>query len=295
MELIRKAYRVIKEIGYSILINGIMKHCLPDTVYLKYYFRRQLGYSLNLKNPKTFSEKIQWIKLYDHNPLYTLCSDKAAVREVVGKKIGDQYLIPIIGIYQSVRDIDWEKLPEKFVLKMNTGSGYNFICRNKSDYCYEDIVTLFEKWYKEKFYQRHKEYHYKNIKKKIVCESLLEDTSLFDYKVFCFYGIPYLIMVEMGEKYQNHRNLYYPTWERHTGWITKHQDEFDIPRPSCLGEMLEKASILAEGFKEVRVDFYIVKGQLYFGEMTFTSGAGFSTFSSYDFDLEMGSQFSVYD
>ncbi len=266
---------------------------MPDSVYLKYKFKRQLGYSLNLKNPKTFSEKIQWIKLNDHNPLYTKYSDKVAVRDYVREKIGDAYLIPLIGVYNNPKEIEWESLPDKFVLKLNTGSGYNFICMNKKNIDIIEVEKMFTLWMKERFYQRHKEYHYRDIEKKILCEEYLEDDNLFDYKVFCFNGKPYIIMVEMGEKYNNHRNIYYPDWTRHNGWITYQQDSFEIPKPNCLREMLEKAEILAAGFKEVRVDFYIVKDQLYFGEMTFTSGAGFSVFSPYDFDLEMGNQFDI--
>lgn len=266
---------------------------MPDSVYLKYKFKRQLGYPLNLKNPKTFSEKIQWIKLNDHNPLYTTCSDKVAVREFVQNKIGKTYLIPIIGVYNNTREIDWGKLPDKFVLKLNTGSGYNLICKNKGNLDTKEVDKLFDAWMKEKFYQRHKEYHYRDIEKKILCEEYLEDETLFDYKVFCFNGKPYIIMVEMGKQYSNHRNIYNPDWTRHEGWITFPQDSFDIPKPECLQEMLDVASILSEGFKEVRVDFYIVKNKLYFGEMTFTSGAGFSVFSTYDFDLELGNQFDI--
>lgn len=286
-------YLKIKNLGYEILINRFMRYCMPDSVYLKYVFKRQLGYKLNLNNPQTFSEKIQWIKLNDHNPLYTFCADKVLVRKYVKDKIGSEYLIPIVGIYDKVDDIEWSCMPNSFVLKLNTGSGYNYICHDKEYLDIDDVKNKFNKWTKEKFYKRHKEYHYKNIEKKILCECLLEDENLFDYKVFCFDGSPYIIMVELGENFQNHRNIYYTDWTRHEGWITFPQDNIDIPQPVCLDELLNCARLLSKGFREVRVDFYIVKNKIYFGEMTFTSGAGFSVFSSYEFDLEMGQKVNL--
>ena len=286
----------LKDVTYEILVNKLFRNYAPDKFYLNFLYKRKYGYSIDWNNPKTFNEKLQWMKIYDHNPMYTVCADKVQVRKYVEDTIGKDYLIPLVGIYDNPEEIDVNILPTKFVLKLNTGAAYNIVCTDKNKITKNEIVNNYNKWMKEKFYLRYREYHYKPIVKKIVCEQFLENadgTPLFDYKVFCFDGEPYLIMVMLGEKYDNHRNLYNINWTRHSGYITAEQDDFEVPEPMNLEEMLMCARKLSRGFKEVRVDFYIVNNKLYFGEMTFFSGAGFSQFSSYNFDLELGNRIKL--
>ena len=284
----------------NIIFDGVLlllRNFAPSSVYLSFIFPRILGYRLDLQNPKTFNEKIQWIKLKDKNPLYTLCADKYKVRDFVKARIGSVYLIKLIAVYNSPNEISLAELPDKFALKLNTGSSCNLICMNKSLLNEESVKKKFKKWMNNNsFYKRYKEFHYKNIEKKIICEELLENSNgqpLFDYKFYCFNGEPYIIMVEMGEAFNMHRNIYNLDWTRHSGYITNEQDSFDVNKPEKLDEMIDLARKLAKGFKEVRVDFYYVNKQIYFGELTFTPAAGFSTFSSYEFDLELGEMFDV--
>lgn len=289
-------YNKTKNIVYDAILF-FLRTFTPSSTYLNFIFPRILGYKLNLHNPKTFNEKIQWLKLNDHNPLYTLYADKYCVREFVKSRIGEQYLITLLAVYNKPDEISLNELPSEFAIKLNTGSSCNIICKDKSMLNEKELKRKFSKWMKSNIhYKRYKEIHYKDIPKKIICEELLKndnDTPLFDYKFYCFNGKPYLIMVELGEKYNMHRNIYYTDWTRHLGYITNPQDDIELEKPRKLDVMLELATKLSEGFKEVRVDFYYVNDKIYFGEMTFTSGAGFSKFSSYEFDMELGKQFSI--
>lgn len=275
----------------------ILRNFAPSSIYLRFIFYRILGYKLDLKNPKTFNEKIQWIKLKDHNPLYTFCADKYKVREFVKEKIGVEYLINLIKVYSLPKEINLSDLPNEFVLKLNTGSSCNIICKDKNELNEKIVKEQFTTWMRDDFfYKRYKEFHYKGIDKKIICEELLKNQNgepLFDYKFYCFNGEPYIIMVELGATYSMHRNIYNPDWSRHSGFITNPQDDYEVQKPVKLKEMLDLSRKLSNGFKEVRVDFYYVDNHIYFGELTFTSGAGFSKFSSYEFDLELGNQFDV--
>lgn len=275
----------------------LLRTFAPSSIYLKFIFKRFLGYPLNLNNPKTFNEKIQWIKLYDKNPLYTLYADKYRVREYVKKTIGDKYLVKLVKVYSCPSEIKLSDLPNAFAMKLNTGSSCNLICKDKNKLVESDVKRKFTLWMNDNsYYKRYKEYHYKGIEKKIICEELLannDGSPLFDYKFYCFNGEPYIIMVELGETFSMHRNIYNIDWTRHQGYITNPQDEYEVEKPVKLDEMIELARKLSHNFKEVRVDFYYVNGSIYFGELTFTSGAGFSKFSSYDFDLELGQQFEL--
>lgn len=275
----------------------VLRTFAPSSLYLKFIFPRILGYKLDLDNPKTFNEKIQWIKLNDRNPLYTICADKYKVRAFVEEKIGVQYLINLLKVYNNPKEIDFSELPSQFAIKLNTGSSCNIICKDKYQLDENEVRTQFQKWMKDNsFFKRYKEIHYKGIEKKIICEELLKNTDgtpLFDYKFYCFNGEPYIIMVELGSEYSMHRNIYNIDWSRHPGYITNPQDEYEVKKPEKLDEMIDLARKLSHGFKEVRVDFYYVNNNIYFGELTFTSGAGFSKFSSYEFDLELGQQFEL--
>lgn len=278
-------------------ITWVLKNFAPSKIYLSWIYWLSFHYFPNFKNPKTFNEKLQCIKLYDHNPLYTKCADKLLVRDYVREKIGDKYLINLMAVFERPEDIDLDLLPDKFAMKLNTGSSCNIICKDKSKLIETDIKKQFTKWYKFKFYKRYKEVHYKPIVKRIICEELLENHNgdpIFDWKFFCFNGEPYILMVDMGESHSGCRNIYNMDWTRHPGYITHPQDyNFEVEKPSKFDEMIDVVRKLAADFYEVRVDLYLVNNVIYFGELTFTSGGGFLPFSSYEFDLEMGKQFNV--
>lgn len=290
MIIISYVKRVIGNFAYELL-----KRFGPDKIYLGFVYKTRFGYWPSFKHPKTFNEKIQCLKLYDHNPLYTVCADKYLVRNYVKDKIGEQYLVKLYHVFKSPEDIDLSILPDKFVLKLNTGSKGNIICHDKSVINEAEIKEFFREFYNQEFYKRYREYHYKNIRKTIICEQLLVNDNgqpLFDYKFFCFNGEPYIIMVELGESFGGKRNIYNVDWSRHRGYITNPQDyEYEVPQPDNYEEMLDVVRALSAGFKHVRVDLYLVNGLIYFGELTFTSAGGFLPFSDYEFDLEMGEKF----
>lgn len=278
-------------------ITWLLKHFAPAKMYLSWIYWLSFHYFPDFKHPKTFNEKIQCLKLYDHNPLYTLCADKLLVRDYVKDKIGQKYLIKLLAVFEKPEDISLSQLPDKFAMKLNTGSSCNIICKDKSSLVEEEVIRKFTKWYKLKFYKRFKEIHYKPIKKRIICEELLENANgepIFDWKFFCFNGEPYILMVDMGEAMNGCRNIYNMDWTRHTGYITHPQNyDYEVKKPDNFEEMLAVVRKLAADFYEVRVDLYLVNGTIYFGELTFTSGGGFLPFSNYEFDLELGKLFNV--
>lgn len=268
---------------------------LPDRPYLSLLFKRRLGYEMDWKNPQSFNQKLQWMKLYDRNPLYSKYADKVDVREFVAATIGDQYLIPSIGVYDRAEDIDYDTLPDRFVLKCNHGAKYNVICKDKSKLDIPATNASLNKWLNEKFWHQKREYHYKAIKPRILCEQYMEDAEtggLNDYKVFMIAGEPYMIQVDLDRFEEHQRNIYDANWHLLDVEISFPKGP-DVPRPAVLDEMLCCAKKLAEGFKEVRVDFYVINGKLYFGEMTFFSGAGFSRYKPREFEFDMGSKICI--
>lgn len=245
----------------------------------------------DLDNPRTFNEKIQWIKLHSENELYTVLADKYLVRDWVAEKIGEEYLIPLIGVWDDFDEIDFGKLPEKFVLKANHGCKYNYIVYDKSKFNQTDARNKFSRWMKENFAWNSLELHYKNIPKKIIAEEYLEnsDKNLNDYKIFCFNGKPKYIMY-VTDRMESIKSAFYDldwnlmpfvfNFPRYTG---------EVERPPQLEEMIRLAGILAEGFPHVRVDFYALNdGSIKFGEMTFTTSSGFCRWEPKEYNRILG-------
>ena len=154
-------------------VKSLIRRALPDKIVLKYEYKRIMGRKLDLKNPQTFNEKLQWLKLYDRKAEYTIYSDKFAVREYIKKTIGEEYLIPIIGVYDTVDEIPWNELPNQFVLKCNHGSGCNIICKDKNNLDIDDAIKKLNKWIRKNYYYSTREWPYKNIRPRIVCEVYL--------------------------------------------------------------------------------------------------------------------------
>lgn len=272
--------------------NGLLKW-IPDKIYLKAVFRAETGYPLNLENPKTYNEKLQWIKLYDRREDYIQLADKLLVRSFVSKRIGDQYLIPMIGAYNCAEDIPWEELPDRFVLKCNHGSGYNIICKQKDKLNFHEAEKKLSKWLRTNAYWGAREWCYKDIKPCILCEQFLETddgNTPDDYKFMCFNGVPRLIQVH-HDRYGNHTLSYYtPDWKKtNLKRIDATQSDQTAKKPEKLDEMLKIASNLSRDMYYARVDLYYTKGMIYFGEITLYPTGGFSTFASYEDDLLLGS------
>ncbi len=276
-EIFRKIYYfIIKKLPDKLVIN------IENFITYKRF--------LNKENPEYFGEKIQWLKLYGNLEKYNDYVDKYKVREFVSNVIGEEYLIPLLGAYDKPEEIDYEKLPNQFVLKLNHGSGYNIIVKEKNKENINNINKKLNKWIKEDYYKIKKEYQYKNVKKKIVCEKYINDSKgeLLDYKFFCFNGKPEFVKVDF-DRFQNHKvNFYNSNWEllnlQETGWGN---NKNKVDKPKNFSEMLEIARKLSTKFQFVRVDLYNVDGKIYFGELTFTPASGKHSFTPLEKDREI--------
>lgn len=267
---------------------------VPDKIYLKVYYRLRFHSKLNLKNPKTFNEKIQWLKLNDRNPEYIKIVDKYEVRKIIKEKIGGEYLVPIYGVWDTFEQIDFEKLPEKFVLKCTHDSGGVVICKNKNDLDKEKAKKKIEKCLKNNFYYIAREWPYKKVKPRIICEQYLEDSQnkeLIDYKIMCFNGNPKCLFVCIDRESNSglKLNFYDLDWNKLP--FKRRYPNFDrkIQKPKQFDKMLELAKKLSKDIPFVRVDFYEVNEKIYFGELTLFPGGGFEEFTPSKYDEELGS------
>jgi hypothetical protein len=249
---------------------------------------------LNLLNPSTFNEKLQWLKLHDRNPLYTSYVDKYEVREFIEKTIGKECLVPLLGVYDEVEDVDFSILPDQFVLKPTHTSGNVIICRDKTKLDLIETKKTLIKWLKREYFWYQREWPYKNIKPRIICEELLVNETqedLIDYKILCFNGEPKCLFLCTDRRSLSGLKVdfYDLNWnplpfERHYPKSGKL-----IEKPECLEELLELSKTLSRGIPFVRVDFYIVNKQIKFGELTFYPGSGLEEFSPESFDYLLGS------
>ncbi len=263
---------------------------------LKILFRLKNGHKLKLKDPQTYNEKLQWIKLYYRHPLLTKLVDKYTVREYIEEK-APELLVKLLWQGFDARKIPWDSLPDKFVMKATHGSGFNIICYDKSKLDKEECVKKLNGWVKEKFLRCYGEWFYGVEKPRIIVEEFLdagEGQVPEDYKVFCFNGVPKFVFVYTGRFTEKKCNVYDADWNFKEDVYSNYFKHDEImPKPEKLEEMLKYAKILSEGFPHVRVDLYVVNGKIYFGEMTFTHSAGFSTIQPYSFDKELGDLFNL--
>jgi len=267
--------------------------CFSDRLYLSILYRLKLGRKLNLKNPKRFTEKLQWLKLYDRNPLYSELVDKEKVKSYIAKRIGLEYVIPTIGSWDSFHDIDFESLPNQFVLKTtNGGGGTNVvICRDKKHLDIDKAKRTIEKSLRQDIYKNLREWPYKNVSHRIICEEYKEDDSgeLRDYKFYCFNGVP-KVMLLASNRYTAHNFNYFDMSfnKLPITSVAGRQSDEELKKPVNFEEMKSIASILSKGIPHVRVDLYSCKESVYFGEMTFFDSSGFDNMSSDQIDLEWG-------
>ena len=272
---------------------------IPDKTYLKLMYFFWKGKRLNLDRPVTFNEKLQWLKLYYRRPELTVMVDKVKAKDYVTSKIGAEHVIPTLGVWDSPDDIDFEKLPQQFVLKTNHNSGCNVICTDKSTLDIEAAKAKLRKGLRETFYKRAREWAYKDVPRKILAEKYMVDesgTELKDYKFFCFGGEPRVIQVDFN-RYTNHRrNLYDTEWRLLDFEIEYPSDKNHIiAKPQPLEEMLEAARCLSEDLPHVRVDLYCIGDKIYFGEMTFYHGGGYEVFTPEEWNRRMGEMITLPD
>ena len=287
ISLARKPQKLILPAGQNGLLNFI-----PDKIYLKAVFKAETGYSLDLNNPKTYNEKLQWLKLFDRKPEYVMFADKYKVRDYIARTIGEKYLIPMIGVYKTAEEIPWNELPNRFVLKCNHASGTNIICRNKADLDIQSSKIKLDTWLKKNSYWGEREWCYKDIEPCIICEEFMgteDGMPPNDYKVMCFNGIPKLIQVH-HDRYGDHTLDFMDTnWEKTDIVQGPRNSDNNPPKPNQLNELLEIAHVLSKDMFYARIDFYIINEKVKFGEITMYPTAGFCKFNKYETDVLLGS------
>ncbi len=260
-------------------------------------YKERMGYELNLEAPQTYNEKLQWMKLFYHNPLYTTLVDKYSVKQYVEERIGKEYLIPTIGVWDRFDDIDFEKLPQQFVLKCTHDSGGLVICKDKSKLDVQKARETITKCLKHNFYYSGFEWPYKNVKPRIIAEKYMVDesgTELKDYKFFCFDGVPKFVQMDYDRFCGHKRNMYDINWNRLPFSLEFPTDlEREFAKPKGLDMMIDIATRLSKGFPHVRVDLYNVDVRVYFGEMTFFHGSGFEHFDPEEWDLKFGKEIKL--
>lgn len=266
---------------------------LPDKLFFQLtncltHFRLGFKYHyLNINNPKTFNEKLNYLKTLPLNDSYTGLADKVLVRDYIRKTIGEKYLIPCLGIYNNAEEIDFDKLPERFILKTNHGSGWNMICREKSTFNKARATRLFNRWLGFNAYYLSREKQYKNIKPLIICEELLE-FDIYDYKFFCFSGKPEFVQVDI-DRFTNHKRAFYDlNWRKLPFSIRYEISDKNLGKPVQLAEMQSLAEQLSEDLPFCRVDLYVHNNHVYFGEITLIPGGGNEPFLPQDYDKTVG-------
>lgn len=290
--MFKKIKRYCKDPYYQVG-TLLMKHCpkiMPDKWYLQIMWLNNMGYKIDLKHPKTYNEKLQWLKLYDRNPLYTTLVDKYRVKQYVSDKIGLQFVVPLLAVYNSVNEIDLSTLPNQFVLKCNHDSGSFAICRDKNNFDIESAKRKLDKGLKTDFYKIAREWPYKNVKRCIIAEQYLdaEDGVLCDYKFFCFNGEPKFMYIG-ADKADEPTSDFYDMDFNHLP-IRMVDPNAAVPplRPQCFEQMKQIASTLSKGIPHVRVDFYCVNNKIYFGEYTFYHMGGFSEVKPSEWNNRLG-------
>ena len=277
-------------------VNLFLKVCgrlLSDKYYYSLQYFVILGSFPNIDNPKLFTEKLQWLKLYDRNPLYTKIVDKYEVKEIVSKVIGDKYIIPTIGVWNSPDEIDFDGLPQQFVLKTTFGGGADgvFICKDKSKLDIRETVKRLKKSFKTDPYIRAREWPYKGVPRRVIAEQYMEDDSgeLRDYKFYCFSGVPKVLLLA-SHRFTSHSFNYFDM-EFNVLPITSlmgTQSSEMMECPSCFEEMKDIATRLSNSFPHVRVDLYYCFGKVFFGELTLYDSSGYDNLNSKEWNQRFG-------
>ena len=281
------------------LLDTQLGRVLPDKTYLKLKYRFAMKTKLNLKDPKTFNEKIQWLKLYERKPEYTTMVDKYAVKKYVSDIIGEEYIIPNLGVWDSFDEIDFDSLPDKFVLKCTHDSGGLVICRNKASLNREEARIKIERSLKRNYYWSGREWPYKDVKPRIIAEQYMEDTNasgLTDYKFYCFNGKPKFLYVSQGLENHETAQISFLTMDwNFAPYRRSDYKPFDKlpPKPQMFETMIELAERLSQGHSFLRVDLYQIGNRIYFSELTFSPCSGLMPFENPEHNLEIGNMLKL--
>lgn len=282
---------------------SVLQHCgawLPDRTFLKWLYRLKLGRKLDLDHPKRYTEKLQWLKLYDRKPEYATMVDKVAVKEYVANIIGKEYVIPTLGVWDNPEEIDWDGLPDKFVLKTAHGGGGTsvLICDDKSHFDKRDAIRKLNAHMKDNVYKKYREWPYKHVPHRVLAEQLLEKDCNYndipDFKFYCFNGKPKVLLMATN-RFTSHNFNYYDMDFNRMPVVSSfgEMSETEFEKPLHFEKMKELAARLSRGIPHLRVDMYYTNGKVFFGELTFFDGSGFDNNSSDSVDLEWGGWISL--
>lgn len=296
-KIIRAGIRFITDSDYRFLILAEMGKydSIPDDIYLKRKYKATIGRELNLDNPQSFNEKIQWLKLYNRKPEYVEMVDKYLVRDYISKKIGNQYLIPILGVWNTPDEIPLDELPSQFVLKCNHNSGLGMcICKDKEKLNIKKAQRRLQKGLAQDYYLTGREWPYKDVPRKIIAEQYMKEENkeeLTDYKFMCFNGKVKCLFTCTDRFSEDGLKVTFYDKDWNVLPFERHYPALKTPgkKPESLKEMIELAEILSEGIPFVRIDFYEIGHRPYFGEITLFPGSGFEEFTPEEWDYTLGS------
>ncbi len=276
---------MIKNILYQL---GLI---IPDKLFLCLKFYKNFGRFPNLKDPVTFNEKLNWLKLHVRDAKYTSLVDKYLVKDIVGNIIGHDHIIPTLGVWNSPDDIDFDSLPDKFVLKTTHGSGDVIVCKDKSKLNIEKVKRDLRRALRDDLYAKTREWPYKNVQRRIIAEQYMVDesgTELKDYKFFCFDGKPKMLFVATDRPFDT-RFDFYDTEFKHLPFKQGHPlASKEIKKPKGFEEMLKVSEKLSQGFPHARIDLYDINGHIYFGELTFFHFSAAVPFEPEEWDYKIG-------
>ncbi len=296
---LKNPWRIFNHFNYSKI-----SYLLPDKVLISLLFRARLGYKMDFNNPKSFNQKIQWLKINNRDPLFTTMVDKYEVRQYISDKIGEEYLIPLYGVFNSFDEIDFSQLPNQFVIKCTHDSGSVVVCRDKHTFDIEKTKSFINSALQDNFYMRGREWPYKNVKPCIIVEKYMEENTanktdvqgLTDYKFYCFNGVAKYLYVSKGLEHHETARISFVN----TDWTEAdfHRADFkpfeELPeKPHHFDEMIELANKLSEGFPFLRVDLYEINDRIYFSELTFSPGNGYMPFVPKEKDFELGEMIDI--
>lgn len=274
---------------------------VPDKIQLSLLHKVYVGKFVDWENPRSFTEKLQWLKIYNRKPEYTKMVDKYAVKEYVADIIGDEYIIPTLGVWDKPEDIDWDELPNQFVLKTTHGGGYNgvFICKNKKMFNKNECIRKLKKSLKSDLYKAFREWPYENVPKRVIAETFMQEdvnSDLADYKFFCFNGEPKFCQVIRDRSTIETIDFYDKDWNQMPfiglnpyvkNGITP------VHKPQNLNEMLQICRTLSKNVPFLRIDLYVINGKVYFGEITFYPASGFGLFSPTNYNDVLGNMINI--
>ena len=275
---------------------GLYNH-MPDKAFLKLAYKAHMGSELHLDHPITFNEKLQWLKLYDRKPEYTKMADKYEAKKYIADKIGAEYVIPALGVWNKFEEIDFDKLPNQFVLKCTHDSGGLVLCKDKKDLDIEACRKKLEKSLRSNYYLNGREWPYKNVKPRIIAEKyMFEDNTgwLTDYKFFCFHGVPKILYVSKDKAEFPTTDFFDMDYNRLHMRMKDPNSQVPPPKPDQFETMKELAEKLSEGIPHIRVDFYYIQNRIYVGELTFYHYSGFAKIQPEEWAIKMGDWIQIH-